>query len=202
MWSIRCEFSSKTPEIIENGTCTYPLFTFVLLMLHRQIEIGGLPGWIHAPVVTEAVKKMFRFADGYCKSGLDEGGELAQRLEELGGLEKYAKTTNGSATDAKHEESSPVGSENCNADIFGEKEGSLVPGDIYIAEERAQPTLTSGQMEYFDIGTEDNSSDETGAAGAGSTNDNVGTEPRRGRKRRALKRAVKKVAAYLPGGKK
>lgn len=44
-----------------------------------QLEVGGFPGWLTGPVVIETVKKMFRFADVYFKSGLD-GGELAQRL--------------------------------------------------------------------------------------------------------------------------
>ncbi len=47
-----------------------------------QLEVGGFPSWLTGPVVIETVKKMFRFADGYFKSGLD-GGELAQRLEQL-----------------------------------------------------------------------------------------------------------------------
>ncbi len=47
-----------------------------------QLEVGGFPSWLTGPVVIETVKKMFRFADGYFKSGLD-GGELAQRLERL-----------------------------------------------------------------------------------------------------------------------
>ena len=47
-----------------------------------QLEVGGFPGWLTGPVVIETVKKMFRFADGYFRSGLD-GGELAQRLQLL-----------------------------------------------------------------------------------------------------------------------
>ena len=45
-----------------------------------QLEVGGFPGWLTGPVVAETVKKMFSFADGYFKSGLEEGGELVQRL--------------------------------------------------------------------------------------------------------------------------
>ena len=45
-----------------------------------QLEVGGFPGWLTGPVVAETVKKMFSFADGYFKSGLEEGGELSQRL--------------------------------------------------------------------------------------------------------------------------
>lgn len=44
-----------------------------------QLEVGGFPGWLTGPVVIETVKKMFRFAEGYFRSGL-EGGELAKRL--------------------------------------------------------------------------------------------------------------------------
>ena len=45
-----------------------------------QVEIGGFPGWLTGPVVAETVKKMFTFADGYFKSGLEEDGELAKRM--------------------------------------------------------------------------------------------------------------------------
>ena len=45
-----------------------------------QLEIGGFPGWLTGPIIVETVKKLFRFADRYFKSGLEEGGELAQRL--------------------------------------------------------------------------------------------------------------------------
>ena len=45
-----------------------------------QIEIGGFPGWLTGPIVIETVKKMFRFADGYFKGGLDGTGDLAKRL--------------------------------------------------------------------------------------------------------------------------
>mmetsp|Transcript_37865 Transcript_37865/g.61888 ORF Transcript_37865/g.61888 Transcript_37865/m.61888 type:complete len:366 (-) Transcript_37865:64-1161(-) len=44
-----------------------------------QLEVGGLPGWLTGLAVTETIKKMFRFADGYFQSGLD-GGDLAKRL--------------------------------------------------------------------------------------------------------------------------
>mmetsp|Transcript_38996 Transcript_38996/g.81988 ORF Transcript_38996/g.81988 Transcript_38996/m.81988 type:complete len:385 (+) Transcript_38996:91-1245(+) len=47
-----------------------------------QLEVGGLPGWLIGPAVTETVKKMFRFADGYFKSGLN-GGDLAKRLAQI-----------------------------------------------------------------------------------------------------------------------
>ena len=45
-----------------------------------QIEIGGFPGWLTGPIVIETVKRMFAFADGYFKSGFDEGGDLWKRL--------------------------------------------------------------------------------------------------------------------------
>jgi hypothetical protein len=45
-----------------------------------QIEIGGFPGWLTGPIVVETVKKMFRFANGYFKGGLDGTGDLAKRL--------------------------------------------------------------------------------------------------------------------------
>jgi hypothetical protein len=45
-----------------------------------QLEIGGFPGWLTGPVVIETVKKMFRFADDYFKSGLTQDGELAKKL--------------------------------------------------------------------------------------------------------------------------
>mmetsp|Transcript_16124 Transcript_16124/g.30392 ORF Transcript_16124/g.30392 Transcript_16124/m.30392 type:complete len:355 (+) Transcript_16124:144-1208(+) len=44
-----------------------------------QLEIGGFPGWLTGPVLVETIKKTFRFADDYFKSGLD-GGDLAKRL--------------------------------------------------------------------------------------------------------------------------
>ena len=45
-----------------------------------QLEIGGFPGFLHSPVVCETVKKMFRFADIYFKSGLTDDGDLAKKL--------------------------------------------------------------------------------------------------------------------------
>ena len=45
-----------------------------------QLDVGGLPGWLLGPVVTDTVKKMFRFAEKYFESGFEEGGELAKRL--------------------------------------------------------------------------------------------------------------------------
>ena len=45
-----------------------------------QIEIGGFPDWLTGPIVVETVKKMFRFANGYFKGGLDGTGDLAKRL--------------------------------------------------------------------------------------------------------------------------
>ena len=48
-----------------------------------QLDVGGLPGWLLGPVVTETVKKMFRFAEKYFESGLEEGGALALRLAAL-----------------------------------------------------------------------------------------------------------------------
>lgn len=44
-----------------------------------QVEVGGFPGWLTGPVVMDTVKKLFRYADGYFRSGLD-GGDLAKRL--------------------------------------------------------------------------------------------------------------------------
>ena len=44
-----------------------------------KLEVGGLPGWLTSPVVVETIKKMFWFADGYFRSGFEEGGDLAKR---------------------------------------------------------------------------------------------------------------------------
>ena len=52
-----------------------------------QIEIGGFPGWLTGPIVVETVKKMFRFANGYFKGGLDGTGDLAKRLASVEDLE-------------------------------------------------------------------------------------------------------------------
>ena len=38
------------------------------------------PGWLTGPVVIETVKKMFRFADNYFRSGLTSDGVLANKL--------------------------------------------------------------------------------------------------------------------------
>lgn len=54
-----------------------------------QLEVGGFPGWLTGPVVIDTVKKMFRFAEGYCKSGLD-GGDLAKRLDLFSDEEEVA----------------------------------------------------------------------------------------------------------------
>lgn len=48
-----------------------------------QVEVGGIPTWISSPLVLDAVKKMFRFAEGYGRSGFEEGGALARRLAAL-----------------------------------------------------------------------------------------------------------------------
>eukprot|EP00956_Cyclotella_meneghiniana_P043939 scaffold294832_cov76-Cyclotella_meneghiniana.AAC.1 len=45
-----------------------------------QLEVGGFPGWLTGPVVIETVKKMFRFADNYFRSGLTSDGVLANKL--------------------------------------------------------------------------------------------------------------------------
>jgi len=45
-----------------------------------QLDVGGFPGWLLGPVITETVKKMFRFAEKYFESGFEEGGELAKKL--------------------------------------------------------------------------------------------------------------------------
>ncbi|KAL7441547.1 hypothetical protein ACHAXM_008117 [Skeletonema potamos] len=45
-----------------------------------QLDVGGFPGWLLGPVVTETVKKMFRFAEKYFESGFEKGGELALKL--------------------------------------------------------------------------------------------------------------------------
>jgi hypothetical protein len=45
-----------------------------------QLDVGGFPGWLLGPIVTETVKKMFRFAETYFQSGFEEGGALAKRL--------------------------------------------------------------------------------------------------------------------------
>ena len=44
-----------------------------------QLEVGGFPGWLTGPVVIETVKKMFRWADDYFRTGLN-GGVLAKKL--------------------------------------------------------------------------------------------------------------------------
>ncbi|KAL7527727.1 hypothetical protein ACHAXR_002094, partial [Thalassiosira sp. AJA248-18] len=46
-----------------------------------QLEVGGFPGWLTGPIIGETIKKMFSFADGYFKSGLMDGGELAKKLD-------------------------------------------------------------------------------------------------------------------------
>merc|ERR1712238_638500 len=45
-----------------------------------QVEVGGIPGWLTAPLIIDAVKKMFRFAEGYFESGFVDGGDLTKRL--------------------------------------------------------------------------------------------------------------------------
>ena len=59
-----------------------------------QIEIGGFPAFLTGPVVVDSVKKMFRFADRYFRSGFHDGGDLSRRLallpndDESGGDER------------------------------------------------------------------------------------------------------------------
>lgn len=48
-----------------------------------QLDVNGCPGWLLGPIVTETVKKMFRFAETYFESGFEEGGALAKRLAEF-----------------------------------------------------------------------------------------------------------------------
>jgi hypothetical protein len=43
-----------------------------------QLEVGCLPGWPASPAVVEMIKKMFQFADGYFRSGSEEGDDLAE----------------------------------------------------------------------------------------------------------------------------
>lgn len=45
-----------------------------------QLDVGDFPGFLTAPVLSETLKSMFRYADKYFRSGLEEGGELAVRL--------------------------------------------------------------------------------------------------------------------------
>ena len=51
----------------------------VRLTSHLFCSMGGLPGWLTSPAVVERIKKMFQFADGYFRSGFEEGGDLAER---------------------------------------------------------------------------------------------------------------------------
>ena len=90
--------------LIPTGEETYDV-EYVL-----QLDVGGLPGWLLGPVVTETVKKMFRFAEKYCESGFEEGGELAKRLATL--------------PDDKEEESSPQSDQTC---VLDEKRALLMP---------------------------------------------------------------------------
>lgn len=76
-----------------------------------QLDVGGLPGWLLGPVVTETVKKMFRFAEKYCESGFEEGGQLAKRLAAF-------------PDDDDEEESSPQTDEAC---VLDEKRALLMP---------------------------------------------------------------------------
>lgn len=80
-----------------------------------QLDVGGLPGWLVGPAVTETIKKMFRFAEKYCESGFEEGGELAKRL---------AAFPDDDHDDDDEEESSPQTDEAC---VLDEKRALLMP---------------------------------------------------------------------------
>jgi len=84
-----------------------------------QLDVGGLPGWLLGPVVTETVKKMFRFAEKYCESGFEEGGELAKRLAAFPDDKEES-----SAFSDDQEESSPQTDEAC---VLDEKRALLMP---------------------------------------------------------------------------
>ena len=92
--------------LIPTGEETYDV-EYVL-----QLDVGGLPGWLLGPVVTETVKKMFRFAEKYCESGFEEGGELAKRLAAF--------------PDDEEEESSPPTDEDEDC-VLDEKRALLMP---------------------------------------------------------------------------
>jgi len=59
-----------------------------------QIDLGGFPGWLTGPVVVDAVKKCFRYAERYFGEGHEENSQLAARLNEL----RAAESLNGSGT--------------------------------------------------------------------------------------------------------
>lgn len=56
-----------------------------------QVEIGGFPGWLTGPIVVDAIRKTFRFADSYFRSGFEEDGALKKRLALLPDDEANAK---------------------------------------------------------------------------------------------------------------
>jgi len=70
-----------------------------------QLDIGGFPGWLTGPIVIETVKKMFGFADGYFKSGLN-GGELAAKLAAI--TEDDTVKTDGDKNDSFDKKDSSV----------------------------------------------------------------------------------------------
>lgn len=197
--------------IVPTGETTFDV-EYVL-----QVEIGGFPGWCHAPIVIDTVKKMFQYADGYCKGGLEDGGkgELGARLKELGMMDKYLPA-----------EADVLGDDDA---VLDSKEDEAVAESSFAPEEKAEEPVEEVYVSKYFAPTparsEDNGSKQTAptpVATASTDDDDAETTPptpvvaaastadddaktttpsHKGRKRRALKRAAKKLIGFLPGGR-
>lgn len=103
LWGVELEEDQNNlmPENLRTPRATSHLFSNTVIPTSEnefdaeyclQIDLGGFPGWLTGPVVIDAVKKCFRYAEKYFGEGHEESSQLAARLNEL----RAAESVNGS----------------------------------------------------------------------------------------------------------